>query len=126
MIPSLWPNAPEISENKSSITINPGINNIDYPTAQILLDSGKVVLLDVRERDEYNLGYIIGAINFPVDAITKDSAQKIIPDKNIPIILYCLSGKRAYDAALKLRSLGYNYLLNMGGISHWPYGTVRP
>lgn len=73
MIPSLWPNAPEISENKSSITINPGINNIDYPTAQILLDSGKVVLLDVRERDEYNLGYIIGAINFPVDAITKDS-----------------------------------------------------
>ena len=124
MIPSLWPTAPDVTQQ--NITINPGINNIDYPTANLLLDSGQVKLVDVREADEYRQGYIIGAINIPVDSIKGDSILADLPNYNEPIIVYCLSGKRAQEAALKLRRLGYNYLLNMGGISHWPYGTVRP
>lgn len=101
-------------------------NNIDYPTANLLLESGQVKLVDVREADEYRQGYIIGAINIPVDSIKGDSILADLPNYNEPIIVYCLSGKRSQEAALKLRRLGYNYLLNMGGISHWPYGTVRP
>jgi phage shock protein E len=124
MIPSLWPTAPDVTQQ--NITINPGINNIDYPTANLLLESGQVKLVDVREADEYRQGYIIGAINIPVDSIKGDSILADLPNYNEPIIVYCLSGKRAQEAALKLRRLGYNYLLNMGGISHWPYGTVRP
>ncbi len=126
MIPSLWPTAPDINTNHKNITINPGISNIDYPTANILLETGKVKLIDVREADEYKQGYIINAINIPVDTIKKDTISKVLPNLNEPIIVYCLSGKRALDAALKLRHLGYNYILNMGGISHWPYGTIRP
>lgn len=124
MIPSLWPTAPDVTQQ--NISINPGINNIDYPTANLLLESGQVKLVDVREADEYRQGYIIGAINIPVDSIKGDSILADLPNYNEPIIVYCLSGKRAQEAALKLRRLGYNYLLNMGGISHWPYGTVRP
>lgn len=122
MIPSLWPTAPDVTQQ--NITINPGINNIDYPTANLLLESGQVKLVDVREADEYRQGYIIGAINIPVDSIKGDSILADLPNYNEPIIVYCLSGKRAQEAALKLRRLGYNYLLNMGGISHWPYAQI--
>lgn len=126
MIPSLWPTAPDIQASPKNITINPGISNIDYPTANILLETGKVKLVDVREVDEYKQGYIINAINIPVDSIKEEVVSSLLPNRNEPIIVYCLSGKRALDATLKLRRLGYNYILNMGGISHWPYGTISP
>ena len=131
MIPSLWPQTPDfkdqLSEDKRprNITIKPGISDIDYPTAQLLIETGKVKLVDVRERDEFKEGFIIGAINMPIDSINEANTLLELPDKNMPVILYCLSGKRSYEAALKLRQMGYNYLINMGGISHWPYGTVR-
>ena len=99
MIPSLWPTAPDVTQQ--NITINPGINNIDYPTANLLLESGQVKLVDVREADEYRQGYIIGAINIPVDSIKGDSILADLPNYNEPIIVYCLSGKRAQEAALK-------------------------
>lgn len=131
MFPSLWPQTPEFEnqlskeEKPKNITIKPGISNIDYSTAQLLLETGKVKLVDVREKDEFKQGFIIGAINLPIDSINENNLLSELPNKDMPIILYCLSGKRAYEAALKLRQRGYHYLLNMGGISHWPYGTVR-
>ena len=80
MIPSLWPTAPDVTQQ--NITINPGINNIDYPTANLLLESGQVKLVDVREADEYRQGYIIGAINIPVDTgKSAGSGFKITPSR---------------------------------------------
>lgn len=35
---------------EQSFTINPGITEINYPTARALIDSGQCLLIDVREK----------------------------------------------------------------------------
>ncbi|MGN1280957.1 MAG: rhodanese-like domain-containing protein [Succinivibrio sp.] len=111
---------------EQSFTIHPGITQIDYPTARALIDSGKCVLIDVREKEEYNAGFIPPAVNLSVNDITKETASKIAPDLAKPVVIYCRSGRRTKDAAKKLLSLGYYYILDMGGISNWPYSVVFP
>lgn len=109
-----------------SITINPGISKINYASAYALIQSGQITLLDVREKDEYDSGFIPGAINFPLDSINQDNASKILPDRAKPIVLYCRSGRRTVEASKKLKELGYYYILDMGGISNWPYEIDYP
>ena len=112
--------------SNQSFTINPGITKIDYPSAYALIQSGQCLLIDVREKDEYDSGFIPTAVNLSVNNITKETASAIAPDKAKPIIVYCRSGRRTIDASKKLNALGYYYVLDMGGISNWPYEIEYP
>ena len=55
--------------------------------------SRNAVLLDVRDRHEFEKGHIPGAINIPKDEI--ESAKDRIPDRNTGIYAYCYSGRRS-------------------------------
>lgn len=77
------------------------------------------LLLDVRTEDEFNNGYIEGALNFDVNnASFKDNVKHI--DKSKHIYIYCRSGKRSQKAAKILTQLGFKtiYDLNGGYISY--------
>ena len=80
--------------SNQSFTINPGITKIDHPSAYALIQSGQCLLIDVREKDEYDSGFIPTAVNLSVNNITKETASAIAPDKAKPIIVYCRSGIR--------------------------------
>lgn len=69
-----------------------------------LLDSGNVVLVDVRETKEYGEGHFPGAINIPIRTLA-DNLDKIPADK--PVVVYCASGHRAGMATTSLQLLGY-------------------
>lgn len=73
------------------------------------------ILIDVREDYEFSEGHIPGAINIPLGNITNVdySLDKII-------IVYCKSGNRSNQAAIKLKNMGYN-VKDMGGILDWTY-----
>jgi len=73
------------------------------------------VLIDVRNPGEYASGYIEGAISLPLDRITQ-TIQTRVPDKNTPVIVYCLSGARSASAKNGLIKLGYTNVSNGGGI----------
>ncbi len=85
-------------------------------------DSG-VILVDVREQSEYDDGHIPGAILLPLGQINEQAAT-VLPDQAATIIVYCRSGRRSQSAANALLSLGYTNVLDMGGISSWPYDVV--
>lgn len=73
------------------------------------------VLIDVREDYEFNEGHIPGAVNIPlgnIDSITYSTSRTII--------VYCKSGNRSNQAAIKLKNMGYN-VKDMGGILNWTY-----
>lgn len=123
MFPSLWTD--DSSDRAERIVIKNGISSVSLAEANSLIESGTCTLVDVREPDEYRERHIPGALNFPVDSITAQSAAKTLPDKNAVILLYCLAGMRASSAAVKLSELGYRKLVNIGGISHWPYATEQ-
>src|SRR5690349_22006488 len=69
-------------------------------------DKVPMVLLDVREKEEYRAGYIPGAISVPRGFLEIQIEQKIT-DKNAPIVAYCAGGTRSALAAKTLAELGY-------------------
>ena len=67
-------------------------------------------LIDVREQDEWNAGYINGARHIPLSYLMNNPAPTLPTDKDI--ILYCAAGVRSQQAAEILRAQGYERLKN--------------
>jgi adenylyltransferase/sulfurtransferase len=76
-------------------------------------------LIDVRERDEYEQGFIPGAVHIPRGNLeTRIEAR--VPDRATPVIVYCASGVRSAYAAKTLAELGYTDVVSLaGGFSGW-------
>ena len=69
--------------------------NITAEEAKKLMDTETgYVILDVRERDEYDTGHIPGAILIPYTQIT-EKAEKVLEEKDQLILVYCRSGRRS-------------------------------
>ena len=49
-------------------------------------------------------------------ALLSMNSDEILPDKEVPIIVYCKSGRRASRAKQILQDKGYKYVLNAGGL----------
>lgn len=93
--------------------------------AKKLMDSNeKYILLDVREKDEFDAGHIPGALLIPYTEI-ENKAQEMLPDKNKLILVYCRSGRRSKIAAESLANLGYTNVKEFGGIIDWKYDTEK-
>lgn len=80
--------------------------------AQELLQNG-AILIDVRSPGEFNGGSVKEAVNIPLDEIGKKIADEA-PDKEKPILLFCLSGSRSGMAKRVLLSAGYKNVHNLG------------
>lgn len=104
---------------------NPIVRNVTPEEAYRLVTQGRVLVLDVREVYEFNLGHIKGAINIPLTQINR-MVDSLIPNKNTPILLHCLSGSRSQRALRELLNHGYTNIYHMtSGISGWYYGLER-
>ena len=79
-----------------------------------------VTIIDVRSVAEYESGHIKSAINLPLDII-----ENIDIPRDNKVIVYCQSGRRSNQAAIKLLGLGYENIYDMGGIINWPYDVVE-
>lgn len=94
---------------------------ISAEDAKNIMDSGEeIIILDVREQDEFDEGHIAGSILIPYTEI-EDKAREILPDKDKQILVYCRSGRRSKIAAESLARLGYTNVKEFGGIIDWPY-----
>ena len=88
-----------------------------------MMDTQEVIILDVREQDEYDSGHIPGAVLLPVGTIDGDTAAAVIPEKDSKVLVYCRSGNRSKTASSTLAELGYTNIYEFGGINTWPYET---
>lgn len=71
-----------------------------------------------KNADEFAEGHIPSAINVANEDIgDKEIAE--LPDKNQTIYVYCRSGNRSKQAAEKLVKLGYENIIEFGGIIDW-------
>lgn len=78
-----------------------------------------LVLLDVRTPMEYSKGKIAGSINLPVDKV-KEEVEKLIPEKDKEIYVYCLSGSRSVFAVDTMIKLGYKKVFDVkNGLLAW-------
>ena len=96
---------------------------ITQEEAKEMMDAQEVIILDVREQDEYDSGHIPGAVLLPVGTIDEDTAAEVIPGKDSTVLVYCRSGNRSKTASAALAELGYTAIYEFGGINTWPYET---
>lgn len=71
-------------------------------------------ILDVRTVDEYNKGFITGAINVNINDVPANLAQ-LPTDKAAPIVVLCQSGHRGAIVMMYLQMMGYTNVRNLGG-----------
>lgn len=98
---------------------------ISQEEARERMEAGDVIVLDVREQEEYDSGHIPGAVLLPLGAIDGESAAEVIPEKDATVLVYCRSGSRSKRAAKALAELGYTGVYEFGGIMTWPYDVVK-
>jgi rhodanese-related sulfurtransferase len=78
----------------------------------------KLVLLDVRDQNEVNLGRIPGAIHISRGTLETKVEAAIPRDANV--VIYCASGNRSAFAAVTMQAMGYSHVASMaGGIRDW-------
>ena len=99
------------------------IEQVSFKEAHRLLTEDKnILLLDVREEEEYITGHAIDAVLFTLADINEESAAETIPSKSTPVMVYCRSGARSHAAAKLLDKMGYETVYDLGGLIGWPYG----
>jgi adenylyltransferase/sulfurtransferase len=82
-----------------------------------LLRGDDLVLLDVREPNEWNIAHLDGAKLLPVNSITQRASEL---DTASEMVIYCKTGIRSARALNDLRGLGFRKLWNLkGGITAW-------
>ncbi len=85
-------------------------------------DLSQTTLIDVRTTDEFELGAIKGAVNFPLDEL-REHLNEIPRDK--PIWVYCGVGLRGYLASNILKENGFKTVRNLiGGIKTYKAATT--
>jgi len=82
-------------------------------------DHHGVVLVDVREKYEWNEGYIPGALHVP-RGFLELQIEESVPDKDATVVLYCAGGTRSLIAGRTLQEMGYKNVVSMsGGFGFW-------
>ncbi len=95
------------------------IREVDTAGAADVVARPGVVVLDVREPDEYEQGAIPGAVHIPRGHLESQVEAKLA-DHDAPILVYCAGGTRSAFAADTLAQLGYTEVVSMaGGFNKW-------
>jgi hydroxyacylglutathione hydrolase len=91
---------------------------VDVSELDRLLEDGSVQVLDVREKDERDAGYIPGTLHVPYRLLRLCGPDGLDPDR--PIVTICESGARAGVAASILTAAGLDARpILHGGINDW-------
>ncbi len=87
------------------------------------LDSENIVLLDVRTKEEHELGHIEGSLNIGVDDL-RERMSELPKDKKL--IVYCGVALRGYIACRILSQSGFNEVYNLsGGYKTYEHTTCK-
>ncbi len=71
-----------------------------------------VVVIDVREPDEFAKGHVKDALNIPLGLLMHDTDELKGVPKNAKILVYCRTGRRSGDARRYLIQEGYTNATN--------------
>lgn len=96
------------------------VKEISIPDfVKMLEKESELLILDVREYEEWEYGSIPTAIHLSRGTLERD-IEAIIPDKSILLVLFCSGGFRSILACDSLLKMGYKHLLSLkGGYKAW-------
>ncbi len=101
------------------------LKTIDGKEMEALMSDGKpMVIVDVREPNEFAAGHIKGAINIPYDAAKPRVLKELAPKDRIVFI--CHGGPMGDELGKLLTKNDYPDVYNLaGGMKKWKGGVVK-
>lgn len=95
------------------------VNQVTPAQAVRLMDDEKLVVVDTREPQEFDSGYIKGAVHIPMSQMKKRMGE-LEKYKSRPVLIYCRSGSRSNHTGKLLSKAGFENVQNLaGGIMAW-------
>ena len=102
-----------VAEAKKNIT------EISPTDAAAKIKSTDAVIVDVREKDEFDENHIPDAVHISRGMLELEIENKF-PDRNTEIICHCGGGGRSALAAETLQKMGYKNVRSLaGGLKAW-------
>jgi rhodanese-related sulfurtransferase len=84
-----------------------------------LINKESGVVLDIRQRKEWDTGHITGAHHIPFADLDR-RLNELDKFRDKPVIVVCNLGQAAGSAAKKLKASGYNHVVRLsGGMTEW-------
>ncbi|WP_142413740.1 DsrE/DsrF/DrsH-like family protein [Hathewaya massiliensis] len=102
-------------------TLNGLVQNISPENLEE--DKENQIILDIREKMEWDNGYIKNAVHIPLNSL-RERAKEL--DKNKEIIVYCQVGLRGYIAARILSPMGFKVKNIIGGYKLYKMSKFKP
>ena len=96
------------------------IGHTSAETLKTAIDNNEpVVILDVRDKEQYDAEHLPGAISLPRAAIELD-IDELVPDQDTHIVAHCGGNTRGSLSAHTLQIMGYkNASVLTGGFRGW-------
>ncbi len=95
------------------------IETTPHNLQQRLRNGARPLVIDIRERDEFEQGHVPGAVFIPRGFLELRIEQHAY-DPDTPIVLYCAGGVRSALAARNLQEMGYSRVESLiGGFGGW-------
>lgn len=95
------------------------ISQLNPTEAVRLMNNDDVVVLDVREANEFGGGHINRAKHIPMSTLKKRVAE-LEKFKSHHVLTYCRSGSRSNYACKVLKKEGFENVYNLsGGVMNW-------
>ncbi|HJN94438.1 MAG: sulfurtransferase [Gammaproteobacteria bacterium] len=87
--------------------------------AVMLINRKDAVVVDVREKKEFDTGHIVDSINIPL-AKLKQRITELKKHQEKPVVVVCKQGQQSGDAAKTLQEAGHIEVVRLsGGITEW-------
>lgn len=91
-----------------------------YEAKKLVLNDKTTMIVDVRFKEEYDIGHIEGSINIPLQKILNNPFMVCV-NMNTPIILCCNMGYKSSIAAELLIDAGYSRIYTIPGVEQYDY-----
>ncbi len=89
-----------------------------------MINHESVAVVDVRNKEAFQSGHIVGSINIPKSDLEKDF-NKLNKFKGRKIIIICESGQKAGEIAIKLKKQNFETVHALsGGIQAWKTASM--
>lgn len=84
-----------------------------------MVNNENALVIDVRDKAEFEAGHIVDSINIPYTSI-EDRLDELKKHKDRPLVVACKMGQHAGAAGTTLRKNGFENVARLrGGIAEW-------
>ncbi len=87
--------------------------------AVMLINRSDAIVVDVREKKEFESGHIVGAINIPLAKLDQ-RVTELKKHQKKPVIVVCKLGQHSAEASKKIQKAGHEEVFKLsGGLTEW-------